>query len=60
MRHLRPLHKIHGGLRIIQVCRDWPKWFREYFSPRNDGSADIYRMRCVSTSIHAITDQIST
>ena len=46
MRHLRPLHKIYGGLRIIQVCRDWPKWFREYFSPRNDGLADFYRMRC--------------
>jgi hypothetical protein len=39
-------HKIYGGLRIIQVCRDWPKWFREYFSGINDGLSDCYRMRC--------------
>ena len=43
---LRMLHKIYGGLRIIQVCRDWPKWFREYFSGINDGLGDCYRMRC--------------
>jgi FkbM family methyltransferase len=46
MRPLRPLHKIYGGLRIIQVCRDWPKWFREYFGKPNDGSYDSYRLRC--------------
>jgi FkbM family methyltransferase len=45
MRPLRPLHKIYGGLRIIQVCRDWPKWFREYFTGPNDGSDEFYRMR---------------
>ena len=43
---MRVQHKIHGGLRIIQVCRDWPKWFREYFSELNDGLSDSYRMRC--------------
>jgi FkbM family methyltransferase len=42
----RPFHKIYGGLRIIQVCRDWPKWFHEYFVGLDDGSANCYRMRC--------------
>ena len=46
MKHFRPLHRIYGGLRIIQVCRDWPKWFNEYFGGFNDGSRDCYRMRC--------------
>jgi FkbM family methyltransferase len=46
MERFRPLHKIFGGFRIIQVCRDWPKWFQEYFSGLNDGSAGCYRMRC--------------
>jgi len=46
MKRLRPLHKIYGGLRIIRVCRDWPKWFQEYFSGSNDGSGSCYRMRC--------------
>jgi FkbM family methyltransferase len=46
MKRLRPLHKIYGGLRIIQICRDWPKWFHEYFSELNDGSGDRYRLRC--------------
>jgi FkbM family methyltransferase len=46
MKRFRPLHKIYGGLRIIQVCRDWPKWFHEYFSGLNDGLADCYKMRC--------------
>ena len=46
MRRFRPLHKIYGSLRIIQVCRDWPKWFQEYFSGLNDGLDDCYRMRC--------------
>ena len=42
----RPLHKLYGGLRIVQVCEDWPKWFQEYFSGSDDGSATSYRMRC--------------
>jgi FkbM family methyltransferase len=46
MKHLHVLHKIYGGLRIIQVCRDWPKWFHEYLSAFHDGSGDCYRMRC--------------
>jgi FkbM family methyltransferase len=46
MKSLRPLHKIYGGLRIIQVCRDWPKWFREFFNGANDGRDDYYAMRC--------------
>src|SRR5689334_4555205 len=46
MKSIRPLHKIYGGLRIIGVCRDWPKWFQEYFSGLNDGSNGRYRMRC--------------
>ena len=46
MKRFRPLHKIYGGMRIIQVCRDWPKWFREYFSGASDGLNDCYRMRC--------------
>jgi FkbM family methyltransferase len=40
------VHKIYGGLRIVRVCSDWPKWFHEYFTNPNDGSADCYRMRC--------------
>lgn len=43
---IRMFHKIYGGLRIIQVCRDWPNWFHEYFSRINDGSSNLYRMRC--------------
>jgi FkbM family methyltransferase len=46
MKTLRLLHKIYGGLRIMRVCRDWPKWFQEYLSSTNDGSSDFYRMRC--------------
>jgi FkbM family methyltransferase len=46
MKGLRPLHKLYGGLRIIQVCRDWRKWFGEYFNGPNDGSSGCYRMRC--------------
>ena len=46
MNNWRPLHKLYGGIRIIQVCLDWPKWFREYFTRPNDGAADNYRMRC--------------
>jgi FkbM family methyltransferase len=46
MKLSRPLHQMYGGLRIIQVCRDWPKWFREYFTVSNDGLVDCYRMRC--------------
>jgi hypothetical protein len=46
VKRLRPLHKIYGGLRMIQVCRDWPKWSYECFSALNDGVADCYRMRC--------------
>jgi FkbM family methyltransferase len=46
MRRFRPLHKIYGGLRIIQVCQDWPKWFREYLQDLNDGGMDSYQMRC--------------
>src|SRR4029078_12849095 len=46
MKPLRALHRIYGGLRIIQICRDWPKWFQEYLSRPNDGSDDCYRMRC--------------
>ncbi len=46
MRRFRPLHKIYGGLRIIQVCRNWPQWFQEYFNGLNDGSGGCYRMRC--------------
>lgn len=46
MKELRALHKVYGGLRIIQVCRDWPKWFREYLCGLNDGKVDCYEMRC--------------
>ena len=46
MSRFRPLHKIYGGLRVIQVCSDWPKWFREYFGGLADGSGGCYRMRC--------------
>jgi len=46
MKRFRPLHKIYGGLRIIRVCRHWPKWFQEYFSGLSDGSGGCYRMRC--------------
>jgi FkbM family methyltransferase len=46
MKDFRLQHKIYGGLRIIQVCRDWPKWFHEYFSGLDDGLGDCYRMRC--------------
>jgi len=46
MRRFHLLHKIYGGLRIIQVCRDWPKWFQEYFVGLNDGLVGRYRMRC--------------
>ena len=46
MKRFRLPHKIYGGLRIIQVCRDWPKWFQEYFSGLDDGSGGCYRMRC--------------
>ena len=38
-------HKIYGGLKLIQVCRDWPKWFREYFDHANDLHDDRYAMR---------------
>jgi FkbM family methyltransferase len=47
----RLLHKIYGGLRVVRVCRDWPKWFYECFTNTNDGSADCYRMRC-GTRLH--------
>lgn len=40
------VHKIHGGLRMIQVCRDWPKWSFEYLSRANDGRRQVYEMRC--------------
>jgi hypothetical protein len=43
MKHFHSLHRIYGELRIIQVCRDWPKWFNEYFGWFNDGSRDCYR-----------------
>ena len=43
------MHKIYGGLRIIQVCSDWPKWFREYFTGANDGRRSCYLMRCGTT-----------
>ena len=46
MKRLRPLHKFYGAMRIIQVCRDWPKWFREYFSGARDGLNDFYTRRC--------------
>jgi FkbM family methyltransferase len=46
MKRFKPIHKIYGGLRIIQICRDWPRWFHEYFTGLNDGSSDRYRMRC--------------
>lgn len=46
MKRFRPLHKIYGALRIIQVCQDWPKWFSEYFGGSRDGSSNSYRMRC--------------
>ena len=46
MRDLRLLHKIYGGLRIMRVCRDWPKWFHEYLRAANDGLNDSFRMRC--------------
>ena len=46
MNRFRSIHKLYGGLRIIQVCRDWPKWFQEYFSALSDGSDGCYRMRC--------------
>jgi FkbM family methyltransferase len=46
VKHFRPLHKVYGGLRMIRVCRDWPKWFHEYFTALNDGLTDYYRMRC--------------
>jgi FkbM family methyltransferase len=29
----------------MQVCRDWPKWFREYFTGINDGQIDCYRLQ---------------
>jgi FkbM family methyltransferase len=45
------MHKIYGGLRLIQVCSDWPKWFREYFTRANDGRGSCYRMRC-GTRLH--------
>jgi FkbM family methyltransferase len=45
------MHKIYGGLRLILVCRDWPKWFREYFTGANDGRGSCYRMRC-GTRLH--------
>ena len=38
-------HKIYGGMRMVQACSDWPKWFREYFSRVNDGHTECYRMR---------------
>jgi len=28
------------------VCRDWPRWFYEYFGRLNGGSVGCYRMRC--------------
>jgi FkbM family methyltransferase len=46
MSHSNLQHKIYGGLQIIKVCRDWPKWFYEYFGGLDDGSGDCYRMRC--------------
>lgn len=39
-------HKVHGGLQLIAVCRDWPKWLGEYFSGADDGRPESYRMRC--------------
>jgi FkbM family methyltransferase len=30
---------------MIQVCRDWPRWFGEYFGGINDGRPMRYRMR---------------
>jgi FkbM family methyltransferase len=45
MKRFRPIHMIYGGLRIIKVCRDWPKWFQEYVNDISDGSDDCYRMR---------------
>ncbi|HYW98084.1 MAG TPA: FkbM family methyltransferase [Candidatus Elarobacter sp.] len=45
------VHKIYGGLRIVRVCSDWPKWFHEYFTNPNDGRLDCYRMRC-GTRLH--------
>jgi FkbM family methyltransferase len=46
MKPFRLLHKIYGGLRIVMVCSDWPKWFNEYLSNPNDGLSDSYRLRC--------------
>jgi FkbM family methyltransferase len=46
MKRFRPLHKLYGGMRIVQVCEDWPKWFQEYFNGPGDGSATSYKMRC--------------
>jgi hypothetical protein len=45
------VRKIYGGLRIVQVCSDWPEWFHKYFTSVNDGSAACYRMRC-GTRLH--------
>src|SRR5437899_2526167 len=45
------VHKIYGGLRLIQVSSDWPKWFREYFTGANDGRVSCYQMRC-GTRLH--------
>jgi FkbM family methyltransferase len=45
------MHKIYGGLRMVQVCTDWPEWFHEYFTGVNDGSAVCYQMRC-GTRLH--------
>ena len=56
MKRLSPLHKIYGRLRMIQVCRDCPKWFHEYLSALND---DCYRRDVVSTCIRVI-DRICT
>jgi len=39
------IHKVYGGLRLMRVCRDWPSWFREYFSKANDQRARMYRFR---------------
>lgn len=45
MGHGSIVHKIYGGVRLIQACKDWPKWFGEYLTRANDGGAECYRMR---------------
>ena len=43
---LNSLHRIYGGLRIIQVCRHWPRWLNEYFGGLTMDHVMCYRMRC--------------